>query len=62
MVEQLIAIFCDVNDFCKGYEDYCTTHLLMDKDQVVSGITAYSFLPTKPSIGLVRDCGNAVCL
>ncbi len=35
MVEQLIAIFCDVDDFCKGYEDYCTTHLLMDKDHIV---------------------------
>ncbi len=35
MVEQLIAIFCDVDDFCKGYEEYCTTHLLMDKDHIV---------------------------
>ena len=31
MVEQLIAIFCDIDDFCKEYESYCTTHLLMDK-------------------------------
>lgn len=35
MVEQLIAIFCDVDDFCKGYEDYCTAHLLMDKCHIV---------------------------
>ncbi len=35
MVEQLISIFCDVNDFCKGYEEYCKTHLLMDKDHIV---------------------------
>ncbi len=34
MVEQLIAIFCDVDDFCKGYEEYCKTHLLMDKDHI----------------------------
>ncbi len=35
MVEQLIVIFCDVDDFCKEYEDYCKTHLLMDKDHIV---------------------------
>ena len=35
MVEQLIPIFCDVDDFCKGYEEYCTQHLLMNKDQVI---------------------------
>lgn len=35
MAEQLIAIFCDIDDFCKEYEIYCTTHLLMDKDHVV---------------------------
>lgn len=34
MVEQLIPIFCDVDDFCKGYEKYCTQHLLMDKAQI----------------------------
>lgn len=35
MVEQLIAIFCDIDDFCKEYESYCTTHLLMDRNHVV---------------------------
>lgn len=25
MAEQLIAIFCDIDDFCKEYETYCTT-------------------------------------
>lgn len=35
MVEQLIPIFCDVDDFCIGYEEYCTRHLLMDKNQVI---------------------------
>ena len=36
MAEQLIAIFCDIDDFCKEYESYCTTHLLMDKDHFIS--------------------------
>lgn len=35
MVEQLIPIFCDVDDFCKGYEEYCTQSLLMDKDHLM---------------------------
>ena len=35
MVEQLIAIFCDIDDFCKEYEEYCTHHLLLDKNQVI---------------------------
>ncbi len=30
MIEQLIGIFCDIDDFSKGYEEYCTQHLLMD--------------------------------
>ena len=35
MAEQLIAIFCDIEDFCKEYETYFTTHLLMDRNHVV---------------------------
>ena len=35
MVEQLIPIFCDIDDFCKEYEAYCTQHLLMDKQQII---------------------------
>lgn len=35
MAEQLIPIFCDVDDFCKDYEVYCTQHLLMDKSQII---------------------------
>lgn len=35
MVEQLIPIFCDVDDFCKGYEAYCTQNLLMDKQRII---------------------------
>lgn len=34
-MEELLAIFCDVDDFCKAYEDYCKTHLLMDKEEVI---------------------------
>ena len=26
--------FCDVDDFCKDYEEYCTHSLLMDKNEV----------------------------
>ena len=34
-MEELLAIFCDVDDFCKAYEEYCEKHLLMDKKQIV---------------------------
>ena len=30
-----IAIFCDTDDFCKEYEEYCRNKLLMDKKEVV---------------------------
>ena len=30
-----IAIFCDADDFCKAYEEYCRNKLLMDKEEVV---------------------------
>ena len=30
-----IAVFCDIDDFCKDYEKYCTHSLLMDKNEVV---------------------------
>ncbi len=30
-----IAIFCDMDDFCKEYEEYCTHSLLMDKNEVI---------------------------
>ena len=29
-MEQLIGIFCDVDEFCKEYENYCKKHLLVD--------------------------------
>ena len=31
MVEQLIAIFCDIDDFCIEYEKYYNDHLLTDE-------------------------------
>lgn len=30
-----IAIFCDTDDFCKAYKEYCTHSLLIDKNEVV---------------------------
>ena len=37
MVEQLIAIFCDIDEFCIEYEKYLKTHLLQaDETQKVS--------------------------
>ena len=30
-----IAIFCDADDFCKAYAEYCRNRLLMDKKAVV---------------------------
>ena len=34
-MEELLAIFCDVDDFCRDYEEYCQHHLLMDKSQII---------------------------
>lgn len=34
-MEEQIAIFCDIDDFCKAYEEYCTHLLLMDKEEVI---------------------------
>lgn len=34
-MEEQVAIFCDVDDFCKYYEEYCIHSLLMDKNEVV---------------------------
>lgn len=40
-MEELLAIFCDVDDFCKAYEEYCEKHLLMDKKQIVPKTSMY---------------------
>ena len=34
-MEELLPIFCDVDDFCIEYEKYCKTHLLMETDQIM---------------------------
>jgi len=34
MQELLIPIFCDIDEFCKAYEEYCKTHLLSDGIEV----------------------------
>ena len=34
-MEELLAIFCDVDDFCNDYEEYCQHHLLMDRDSII---------------------------
>lgn len=34
-MEELLAIFCDVDDFCNAYEEYCKTYLLVDKEQII---------------------------
>lgn len=40
-MEELLAIFCDVDDFCKAYEEYCEKHLLMNKNQIVPKTSMY---------------------
>ena len=30
-----VAIFCDVDDFCKAYEEYCMHSLMMEKKKVL---------------------------
>lgn len=32
-MEQLLAIFCDIDDFCKAYEEYSKAYLLTDATQ-----------------------------
>ncbi|MGN1411502.1 MAG: IS982 family transposase, partial [Oscillospiraceae bacterium] len=36
---ELIPIFCDIDDFCKDYEEYCTKSLLMDKNTIIPKTT-----------------------
>ena len=30
-----VAVFCDVDDFCKAYEEYCMQSLMMEKKKIV---------------------------
>ncbi len=34
-MEELLPIFCDVDDFCIEYKKYCKTHLLMETDRII---------------------------
>lgn len=34
-MEQQIAVFCETDDFCKAYEEYCTHSLLMTKGEIL---------------------------
>ena len=30
-----VAIFCDIDDFCKAYEEYCMHSLMMEKQKII---------------------------
>lgn len=30
-----VAVFCDVDDFCKAYEEYCMHSLMMEKQKII---------------------------
>ncbi len=34
-MEQQIAVFCETDDFCKAYEEYCHHSLLMTKGEIL---------------------------
>lgn len=34
-IEQQIAVFCETDDFCKSYEEYCHHSLIMTKDEIL---------------------------
>ena len=40
-MEELLAIFCDIDDFCKEYEEYCTQHLLVSKEEIIPQTRMY---------------------
>ena len=33
-MEELIPIFCEIDDYCQAYEEYCTKLLLIDKSTI----------------------------
>lgn len=39
-----IAIFCDTDDFCKAYEEYCRNKLLMDILHRCSGNSPHDYI------------------
>lgn len=46
MTEQLMAIFCDIDDFCKEYEKYCANHLLTDEQKLPKTSMELSYIMT----------------
>ena len=34
-VEELLSIFCDIDDFCIEYKKYFKTHLFMEVDEII---------------------------
>ena len=40
-MEELLAIFCDTDDFCKEYEEYCTHHLLVSREEIIPQTRMY---------------------
>ena len=40
-MEELLAIFCDTDDFCKEYEEYCTHHLLLSREEIIPQTRMY---------------------
>ena len=30
-----VAVFCDIDDFCKAYEEYCMHSLMMEKQRII---------------------------
>ena len=40
-MEELLAIFCDIDDFCKEYEEYCTHHLLVSREEIIPQTRMY---------------------
>lgn len=40
-MEELLAIFCDTDDFCKEYEEYCTHHLLVSREEIIPQTRIY---------------------
>ncbi len=45
-----VAIFCNIDDFCKAYEEYCMYPLMMEKNK---GNTAQ--LKTRRKSGIIEE-------
>lgn len=40
-IEELLAIFCNIDDFCKKYEEYCTQHFWVSREEIISQTRMY---------------------